>query len=77
MSDAPDTPPVPRPRRSRVVVVYGALTAAALGAWLYAGVTGWVPFTDSERATVPAGIRSSPGGYRAFHFWHSGYQGGK
>jgi hypothetical protein len=30
-----------------------------------------------ERDTVPAGVRSSPGGYRSFHFWHSGYHGGK
>lgn len=77
MSNAPDTPPVPLPRRSRVVVAYGALTLAVLGGWIYARSTGWVPRTGSERATVPAGIRSSPGGYRAFHFWHSGYQGGK
>ena len=33
--------------------------------------------STSEHDSIPAGVRSSPGGYRAFHFWHSGYQGGK
>jgi len=23
------------------------------------------------------GARSSPGGYRSFHFWHTGFAGGK
>jgi hypothetical protein len=32
---------------------------------------------EPERDTVPAGVRSSPGGYRSYHFWHSGYHGGK
>ncbi len=27
--------------------------------------------------TIPASVRSSPGGYRSYHFWHSGFQGGK
>jgi len=26
---------------------------------------------------LPADVRNSPGGYRSFHFWHSGYHGGK
>ena len=26
---------------------------------------------------VPASVRSSPGGYRSYHFWHSGFHGGK
>ena len=30
-----------------------------------------------ERDEVPASVRSSPGGYRTYHFWHSGYHGGK
>ena len=31
----------------------------------------------ASHVTIPASVRSSPGGYRSFHFWHSGYQGGK
>jgi len=34
-------------------------------------------FGDPERDFVPADVRQSPGGYRSFHYWHSGYQGGK
>lgn len=34
-------------------------------------------FGDSQRQRVPADVRESPGGYRSFHFWHSGYRGGK
>jgi hypothetical protein len=30
-----------------------------------------------EREEIPASVRSSPGGYRSYHFWHSGYHGGK
>lgn len=26
---------------------------------------------------IPADARQAAGGYRSFHFWHSGYQGGK
>ena len=31
----------------------------------------------AEHAVIPASVRSSPGGYRSYHFWHSGYAGGK
>lgn len=77
MSNPPDQPPVPQPQLSKVVVVYAALATVALGLWVYAGTTGWVPVRSSKRESVPAGIRSSPGGYRSFHFWHSGFHGGK
>ena len=30
-----------------------------------------------ERAQIPASVRSSPGGYRSYHFWHTGFHGGK
>lgn len=44
----------------------------------YAGVelTGWEG-TSTARQTIPMSVRSSPGGYRSYHFWHSGYHGGK
>jgi hypothetical protein len=32
---------------------------------------------DPERDEIPASVRSSPGGYRSYAFWHSGYHGGK
>jgi hypothetical protein len=53
----------------------------ALGIMLLLGY-GFVAFTgtefgDSQREIVPQDVRNSPGGYRSFHFWHSGYRGGK
>jgi len=30
-----------------------------------------------DREEIPASVRASPGGYRSYHFWHSGYHGGK
>jgi hypothetical protein len=78
MSDgAPDRPAVPRPRRSILITIYAIAAAAVLGAWVFAGATGMAFGSSSSHDTVPASMRSSPGGYRAFHFWHSGYQGGK
>jgi hypothetical protein len=39
-------------------------------------VNGW-EFGNPRPELVPPDVRHSPGGYRAFHFWHSGYHGGK
>jgi hypothetical protein len=71
-----DRPPVPRPRLSK-----GAIALAVIGAL---GVTGYsaMAYSDYEpgsaaREEIPASVRSSPGGYRSFHFWHTGYHGGK
>ena len=58
---------------SKFYLVLGAgvlllYSAAAWGGWEIGG---------SRRQTLPPGVRNSPGGYRSFHFWHSGYRGGK
>ena len=69
--------PEPPPRGpSRLVVGYGVFGVSVLVAYLLAGFFGW-HMGDAEREVLPAGVRSSPGGYRAYHLWHSGYQGGK
>jgi hypothetical protein len=71
-----DLPPVPRRRLSRTAIalgVFGALITAGYAALAY---TGYEPGSP-ERDEIPASVRSSPGGYRSFHFWHSGYHGGK
>jgi hypothetical protein len=58
---------------SRIYLVIGIFIMA-----LYAIVTlGGVEFGDPQRQMIPADVRQSPGGYRSFHFWHSGYRGGK
>ena len=71
-----DRPPVPRPRLARSAIALGVI--GALGVVGYSGMA----YSDYEpgspvRDEIPASVRSSPGGYRSFHFWHSGYHGGK
>ena len=53
------------------------LTGVAVMA-LYAAADwyGWEVATP-PRQVVPADVRHAPGGYRSFHFWHTGWQGGK
>jgi len=73
----PDHPVVPR-RGPR------SIFAGVLLAFATLVVGGYAAFAYTERElgghehdVVPAGVRSSPGGYRSYHFWHSGYHGGK
>ncbi len=58
---------------SKFYLVIAVLILAGYG---YVSLRG-IEFGDTERQVVPAGVRESPGGYRSFHFWHSGYRGGK
>jgi hypothetical protein len=70
---------LPRPpdgKPSRLVLAYGAAGVLTVLLYLGSGLFGW-SWGSEERAAVPAGVRQAPGGYRTFHFWHSGYQGGK
>jgi hypothetical protein len=39
-------------------------------------VLGWRLGTEPKEH-APTSVRSSPGGYRSYHFWHSGTSGGK
>lgn len=54
------------------------LTVGAVALLVYAALalTG-VELGDTKREVLPPDVRQSPGGYRSFHFWHSGYSGGK
>jgi hypothetical protein len=54
-----------------LVLGTGILLLYGVAAW-----SGW-EMSLSPRQTLPADVRNSPGGYRSFHFWHSGYHGGK
>jgi hypothetical protein len=58
------------------MIAYGVIGALSIGGALVAGLVGWVP-SQTRRARVPSSVRQAPGGYRTFHFWHSGFQGGK
>lgn len=76
MSRPPDRPTVPRPRYSRFVIVVGVISFLIICTYSVWAFTGIEPGTP-ERDEVPASVRASPGGYRTYHFWHSGYHGGK
>ena len=54
-----------------LVVGLGILALYLFTAWM------GIEFGTSRRQVLPADVRNSPGGYRSFHFWHSGYRGGK
>jgi hypothetical protein len=56
-------------------VLYGVLGGGSLVLWVAAANLGWGGSDKSYQ--VPQSVRQSPGGYRSFAFWHSGYQAGK
>jgi hypothetical protein len=72
----PDLPPVPRPKRSMMAIALGVFGALVTAGYATLAYSDYEP-GSSEREEIPASVRSSPGGYRSFHFWHSGYHGGK
>lgn len=56
---------------------YAVSCAALVLGFSVAEARGYLLFPAATHATIPASVRSSPGGYRSYHFWHSGFQGGK
>jgi hypothetical protein len=68
--------PLPKPRMSWLSGAYAVFGAGVLGLYWLAGSFGWGS-GEEERDVVPASVRHAPGGYRGYHLWHSGYQGGK
>ncbi|HWN97914.1 MAG TPA: hypothetical protein VNS63_01435 [Blastocatellia bacterium] len=58
---------------SKFYLVLGIIIIAAYGAIALSGKE----FGDPERQKVPADFRQSPGGYRSYHVFYSGYGGGK
>jgi hypothetical protein len=80
MSD-PGMPPTRRtrlrqPEVSRLMWLYALFGGGVLSLYLAAGVFGWASAAE-RRDRVPATVRHSPGGYRSYHIWYSGYHGGK
>ncbi len=72
----PDRPPVPRPRFTTAAAVFAVLGTLLVGGYSALAFSGYEPGSP-KRDEIPASVRSSPGGYRTYHFWHSGYHGGK
>lgn len=73
---AADLPPVPRSKLSTAALVLAAFGALTVGGYSVFAYTDYEPGSPA-REEIPASVRSSPGGYRSFHFWHTGYHGGK
>lgn len=59
-----------------LVKIYRGVVIAAVGLYALAGLNGY-RYSTGEREKIDPSVRSSPGGYRSYHFWHSGYAGGK
>jgi hypothetical protein len=73
-ADLPELPPPPGLSFvSKLAIGFGTLV---LGGYAAVALTGWQP-AQPRRDELPASVRGSPGGYRSYHFWHSGYHGGK
>ena len=58
---------------SKSYLIIGLLLLGGYGLLAFTGKE----LGDPERQKIPADVRSSPGGYRSFHMWHSGFRGGK
>lgn len=73
---APDRPPVPRARKSIFMMVMIGFAVLIVGGYTALAVT-QRELRTVEKDEIPGSVRSSPGGYRSYSFWHSGYHGGK
>lgn len=69
-------PKLPKRGLSWLVKAYGGFGALVLLVYLAAGIFGWSS-DDEDRDALPSSVRQAPGGYRSYHLWHAGYQGGK
>jgi hypothetical protein len=56
--------------------LYRAWVVAALGLFAWGSLSGQRILSPAHQRIDPS-VRSSPGGYRSYHFWHSGFSGGK
>ena len=56
--------------------IYLVLGSGLLLLYAATAACGW-ELGNEPPQKIPPDVRHSPGGYRSFHFWHSGYRGGK
>jgi hypothetical protein len=75
-SRPPDRPPVPRAKRSFLTMFIVGFGVLVLGGYAALAVT-QRELRSVEKDEIPGSVRTSPGGYRSYSFWHSGYHGGK
>ena len=72
----PDRPTVPRAKRSILTFFIVGFAVLVVGGYTAVAVT-QRELSTVEKDEIPGSVRSSPGGYRSYSFWHSGYHGGK
>ena len=56
-------------------IIYGVVGVGSLLFWVGTSQAG-MDF-GGKAYKLPPSVRQSPGGYRSFFFWHSGFQAGK
>ena len=76
MTTEADRPKVPRPRRSVFRFIALAFTVAVVGGYAAIAYSGR-ELAGDDKDQIPASMRATPGGYRSYSYWHSGYHGGK
>lgn len=72
----PDLPPVPRAGMTMAGRVLVGVAVLVVGGYVALAAT-QRELTTAEKDEIPGSVRSSPGGYRSYSFWYSGYHGGK
>lgn len=72
----PDRPIVARPKRSLLTAFAIGFSVLVVGGYTAVAVT-QRELARQQRDEIPASVRASPGGYRSYSFWHTGYHGGK
>ena len=56
--------------------LYRVWVVAALSLFVWGSLSGRRMLSLAHQR-IDTSVRSSPGGYRSYHFWHSGFSGGK
>lgn len=72
----PDRPEIPKAKRSVLTMFVVGISVIILGGYTALGFT-QRELGGAEKDEIPGSVRSSPGGYRSYSYWHSGYHGGK
>jgi hypothetical protein len=72
----PDRPPIPTAKLSKLTFVAVAVSVLIVGGYAALAVS-QRELGTVDKDEIPGSVRSSPGGYRSYSFWHSGYHGGK
>jgi hypothetical protein len=73
----PDRPAVPRPKRPLLLTAFAVgISVLVVGGYTALAIT-QRELGKEDRDAIPSSVRSSPGGYRSYSFWHTGYHGGK